>query len=359
MNLEKQIKNKALELGYEKCGVVSIGDLSDYDRLLEERINRVTSSKKFYESQRRLTNLRQQYPWGKSVVVTVSNYGHYKVPDALKNHIGKHYIFDGRSNPECEEYSRSIEMNHYLQELGMRTLSNRHFGVVGMRWAAERAGLGVIRKNNFFYTESGSAVTIEGWITDKDMELIETNDIPPCPQGCSICIKACPTSSLSAPFVMNPVSCVSFLTTFTARDLTIDPIGQQCGPWIYGCDTCQDVCPFNKDKWIERDELAEVSEIAKQLVPERIVEMDEAYYVKMIQPKFFYLKPDELWKWKINALNFMRNNYDESYRRCIINTCRDENERVRAMAEKICSALSISPGGRTLSTSIKEDDSKS
>ena len=341
MNIEEQIKKKALELGYEKCGIVHIEDLNDYDTLLVERINQVPSSKRFYESQRRLTNLIQQYPWAKSVVVTVSNYGHYKVPDALKNHIGKHYIFDGRSNTECEEYSRSIEMNNYLQDLGLRTLSNRHFGVVGLRWAALKAGLGVVRKNNFFYTESGSAVVIEGWITDEDMELIETNAIPPCPQGCSICIKACPTSSLSAPFIMSPVSCVSFLTTFTARDLTIDPVGRQCGPWIYGCDTCQDVCPFNKDKWIERDELAEVSEIAKRLTPSCIMEMDEEYYVKMIQPKFFYLKPDELWKWKINTLNFIRNNYDENYRQCIINACIDENEKVRFMAEKVCSELSI------------------
>lgn len=62
-----------------------------------------------------------------------------------------------------------------------------------------------------------------------------------------------------------------------------------------------------------------------------------------IQPKFFYLNPDELWKWKVNVLNFMHNNYEENYKEnykeYIISACQDENERVSEMAQYICSKL--------------------
>ena len=236
-------------------------------------------------------------------------------------------------------------MGQFLQELGLRTESNRNFGAVGLRWAAMKAGLGIVRKNNFFYTESGSSVSLEAWITDRDMELIESSSFQACPKGCSACISSCPTGSLSSPYAMNPVACVSFLTTFGARDLTGDPLGARCGSWIYGCDACQDVCPFNRDKWIERDELPAALEIAPRLTPESILEMDEKYYKDKIQPLFFYLSPDELWKWKVNVLNFMRNNYQENYGQCIAKACSAENETVRKMAQKIFEEMALPPCG--------------
>ena len=71
-----------------------------------------------------------------------------------------------------------------MNELGVKTATNRKFGVVGLRWAAMQAGLGLVRRNNFFYTESGSYVNIEAFLTDRDMELIDTTELPPCPQNC-------------------------------------------------------------------------------------------------------------------------------------------------------------------------------
>ena len=56
MSTEKEIVEKAIELGYEKCGIVRIKDLKDYDERLLERIDKVPASKMFYERQKRLTN---------------------------------------------------------------------------------------------------------------------------------------------------------------------------------------------------------------------------------------------------------------------------------------------------------------
>ncbi|MNC73660.1 hypothetical protein D3C75_1249000 [compost metagenome] len=64
--------------------------------------------------------------------------------------------------------------------------------------------------------------------------------------------------------------------------------------------------------------------------------MKEEFYRNRIQPKFFYLTAEELWKWQVNALNFMNNQYKEDYRGLIIKACNSEYEKVREMAEYIC-----------------------
>jgi epoxyqueuosine reductase len=257
----------------------------------------------------------------------------------MEGHIGRHYIFDARANAGSLESKRNAAMEQFLPGIGLKTESNRDYGIVGLRWAAMKAGLGIIRRNNFFYTESGSWVSIEAWLADRTMRLIESSDLPPCPEGCSNCVKACPTASLSSAYTMNPTSCVSYLTTFGSHNFTANPLGKRCGAWIYGCDACQDACSFNRGKWADDDEFPGVRDISPHLVPEKIMEMDDEFYRINIQPKFFYILPDELWKWKINALNFMRNNYRDDYGRYISEARNDESEQIQNIAEMICSEL--------------------
>lgn len=89
------------------------------------------------------------------------------------------------------------------------------------------------------------------------------------------------------------------------------------GNYIYGCDICQDVCHINKGKWQESCDFPNLSELFHFLTPENIMNMEEDFYKERVQPKFFYLSHNELWKWKVNVLCFMRNNYhayhDDNY----------------------------------------------
>lgn len=345
-SVEKIIQDKAYELGYEKCGIVPIEHLAGYDARLQERVGRVPESKTMYQNQNRLTQLPEKYPWAKSIVVAVYKYGRYQVPKEFEGHIGKHYIADGRVSPNTPESIMSAAMETFLQELGMKTAINRKFGIVGMRWAAMQAGLGIIRKNNFFYTESGSWVEIEAWMTDGDMALIETPPaLPPCPENCTKCIDACPTRSLIAPYTMSPVKCISYLTTSGGRDLPNHPLSRDFGTWIYGCDACQDVCPMNTGKWENKVMNPQVMELASKLTLENILTMDEEYYRNNVQYRYFYISPDELWKWKVNALNCMRNNYQESYGPYILAAAKSEHEKIREMAALICSELSLQETG--------------
>lgn len=336
--MEYDIQAKAYELGYEKCGIVSFKCMDGFQQKLLERVQAVPISKYFYDTQRQFFNLQETYPWAKSIVVLALRYGKYKVPDALKT-IGKTYLFDNRPNVHSAEYRHSLEMEEYLKALGLRVATERKFGIGGLRWAAKEAGIGIIRRNNFFYTElSGSWVHIEEFLIDREMELIEHPNIPECPKGCSRCVSACPTKSLSAPYTMLPLSCVSFLTTFGGRDTSNLP-WDKFGKCIYGCDICQDVCPMNRGKWKEEEDYPGINELAQLMTPENLLTMSEDIYTEKIQPKFFYLSPDELWKWKVNTICYMKNNYLESYRPYLLAACSDLHEKVRDMAGLVCNEL--------------------
>ena len=341
-NIAKMIEQKAYQLGYEDCGIIPVQALDGYAEKFEERIQKVPMSEYFYRGQRRLTHPLELYPWAKSVVILVARYGKYKIPEPVKGHIANSYLLDVRADAQTKEFQNSLALEQYMQELGLKTVTDRKFGVVGLRWAAVQAGLGIVRRNNFFYTNSGSWVHLEAWLTDAEMELVKTTNIRSCPQGCSQCIKACPTQSLSSPYTMQPLTCISFLTTFGGRNLPQEPLREKFGPWIYGCDICQNACPINKGGWEEIEEFPGLSELAPALTPENILEMGEAFYREKIQPKFFYLSPDELWKWKVNALNFMHNNYQEKYKPYILAACESENERIRELAQLIAAKLPIS-----------------
>jgi epoxyqueuosine reductase len=334
--IEYLIQQKAYELGYEKCGIIPIHKMEGYRDKMNERQQKVEGAHQFYQGQKRLINFSEEYPWAKSVVVMTVPYSKYKVPASLSGHIAKSYLFDIRIDERTKEYQNNRKLDAYMQELGLRVVTNQKFGVIGMRWAAMQAGLGVVRRNNFFYTESGSWVHLEAWLTDYEMELKEETKLKPCPKGCDRCIRACPTVSLSEAYTMNPVKCISFLTTFGGRDLPHQPLTKDFGECIYGCDICQDVCPMNHKKWIGDEDFPGLSELVPALSAENILKMDEAFYKQKIQPKFFYLSPEELWKWQVNALNYMDNRYHDQYKPLVLKACKSKYEKVREMANAIC-----------------------
>lgn len=338
-SLEQMILSKAYELNYESCGIVPLEKLNEYGLKMQERIQRVPHSEGFYQSQSRLINPQQKFPWAQSVLIVTEPFGKYKVPEEVQGHIGKHYLFDTRINPDTNEFQTGIKMEEFLQTLGLQFTNERKFGLVGLRWAAMKAGLGTIRRNNFFYSRAGSYVALQGWLIDKKLELIGNTELPQCSDHCNRCIKACPSGSLSAPYTMSPLKCVSFLTTFGGRDLLNGPLSKTFGQCIYGCDICQDVCPMNQGKLAETNDFPGLPDLAPHLTPESVLEMEDDFYRQHIQPKFFYLSPDELWKWKVNVLRYMGNNYQDSYKPYIMSACRSDHEKVREMAQTIRAEL--------------------
>jgi epoxyqueuosine reductase len=331
--IEEKIREKALELGIEKCGIIKVEAMLDYADRLRERMGRIPNGEAVYGGFMRFADVRLTFPWAKSIIVGVLGYGHYRLPASTRGHFGKYYLVDARANPASPENGKIAAFDGYLHELGLKTAFNEHPGITAMRWAAYKAGLGLIRRNNFFYTDLGSWVTIYAWAVDREMELIGSHTQRECPPNCDRCVKACPTQSLSKAYTMDMTSCVSFLTTSNSPQAYDDDTNRKMGCWFYGCDACQDACPMNKNTWHEKDDFPGLEVLGDYLTPESILTMGYDEIAEKLAQKFFYIKQESLWRWKLNAINVMVNDYRDSYAPLFRDALKDESELVREKAE--------------------------
>lgn len=333
------IVNKAVELGFDKCGIVPIEMMCGYERRLEERIAHFPQTKEKYEGFRRFAHLQEAYSWAKAIVILSFWYGKYHIPDGLQGCVAKYYLTDGRRNRDSQGYKTSVAFEQYLTDCGFQVATDREFGVTALRWAGMQAGIGIIRKNNFFYTEKGSYQYLEAFLIDEPLRYIIDSPIRPCSEWCSLCIKACPTGSLEAPYMMCRNTCVSCLTTWNGWDLRAEPLQNQFGTWIYGCDACQDACPYNKNAWKGTEAFPGLEEWGSHFTYEEIVQADYHWLKSVIQPKLWYIPKEKEWRYKTNALNAMLNNYDPKYLPVIEQACHDEYAEVRDMAKWVLEEL--------------------
>ena len=339
----KEIKEKAVSLGFAKCGIIRVDAVSGYEERLDERIRSFPESAVMYNSLRRYAHVREKFPWAKSLVVAVWEYRKYKIPESLHGRIGLSYQFDGRIDPASESFQKRDELAEFIRQMGLTIGREERYGFTAVRYAAAIAGLGVVRHNNFFYTENGSWNNIYVFAVDEELELIETPNTKKCPDNCNRCVKACPTASLDGPYSMNPQKCVSFLTSKGGGlvNLAGNPVGKRIGNWIYGCDVCQDACAFNGNRFTYESEFPGLGHVADSCSPERIIDMDEDFYKNTISRKFFYLDESKLWVWKVNALNAMINGFEPKYEPYIRKCLHDPNDRVSEMASWACETLGI------------------
>lgn len=331
--LAQNIRDIAVNMGFESCGIVKIEALEEYEEKLDERIEMCPASKPVLETLRKYARLKEYYTWAKSVIVCITRYGKYSVPEEFKGLIGKYYLYDHKLQPHSEMAANIISFENYLSSQGIRFYKELH-GITSGRLAALKAGLGIIRKNNFLYTRSGSWVIIDTWLIDCDMELIEPAQYGDCPEGCSKCIDACPTKALSKPYCTDLTTCITRLT-WGINDLPPKELRDKMKAWIYGCDECQNVCPMNKFTWETGQNYPGLKELAERFSLENIHYMDENKLADDLLTKFSFIRSENLWIWKVNALRAMANSYKEEYEKYFIEAQRDENEKVREMANWI------------------------
>ena len=114
--------------------------------------------------------------------------------------------------------------------------------VMDKAWAA-KAGIGWMGKHsNIINREVGSWIFIANIITNCDFEYSE--HIPDFCGSCTACIDACPTDAIIADYVVDSNKCISFLTIENKDEIPEEFVGKFDG-WLFGCDICQDVCPWN------------------------------------------------------------------------------------------------------------------
>ena len=219
------IVNKAIELGFDKCGIIPVGIMYGNENRLEKRMAYFPQTKDNYESFRSFAHLQKSYSWAKAIVILSFWYEKYHIPNVVRDCVAKYYLTDGRKNTDLQGYKISVAFEEDLGDFGFQVAADRDFGITALRWA----GIGIIRKNNFFYVEKGSYQHLETFLIDEPLQYVMESHIRPCSEKCNLCMKVCPTGSLEAPYMMCRNICVSCLTTWDGWDLRNEPFQNKFG----------------------------------------------------------------------------------------------------------------------------------
>ncbi|MDF2884817.1 MAG: queG 2 [Clostridiaceae bacterium] len=323
MNLEQYIKDTAVQLGYESCGIIKVDYFNDFVDGLEKHKTYFPHASQLYDSIKYMANPKKSIPWGNSIIVCLSEYNKYYIPKKLNDFIQRFDLLDYRLNYP-KEYENKYIFQDYLKQIGLRVEEVK----IPKRWAAVKAGLGKFRNNNFIYGNHGSWVTIDTWIVDKELIYEKAlNDIRfKCPVNCNLCIKACPTGALSAPMQMDVTKCNAYLTY-----KSIVASGNKMNYSQCICDICQSVCPINK-----KNEIIGFKEsllLEKLLNLESIFSMNETIFFRLLQPYYRNIEKDSFGIWKCNIIKSMVNESTKKYIKYFLIALNDSDKNVQEEAQ--------------------------
>ena len=142
---------------------------------------------------------------------------------------------------------RLLELGEFIGSAAGASVASRaavDSSAVLERDLAARAGLGWIGKNTNLLTPSlGSYFFIGIVLTTAELPFDERE--PDRCGTCTACLDACPTRAFVAPYVLDARRCISYLTIEHRGDIAAD-LAEQIGGWVFGCDVCQEVCPWNR-----------------------------------------------------------------------------------------------------------------
>lgn len=241
------IKEEAKRLGFASCGMAKAEHLDDDAKRLEQWLNKGHHGKMQYmENHFDLrTDPRKLVEGARSVITLTLNYYPQQQQAANTPKIAKyawgtdyHYVIRDKLNQL---------LDYIKQHIG--DVQGRGFvdsaPVLEKAWA-QKSGLGWVGKNaNLLTKHSGSFFFIATLISD--MELIYDDPFPTDHCGtCTKCIDACPTDAIVNPTEVDGSKCISYLTIELKDALIPGEFHDKMEGWMFGCDICQDVCPWNR-----------------------------------------------------------------------------------------------------------------
>jgi epoxyqueuosine reductase len=241
------IKNEAKKLGFMFCGISEAGFLEQEAPRLEAWLNKGMHGEMQYMENNfdKRLDPRLLVDGAKSVISLALNYfTDERQPDASGPKISK-YAYGADYHFVIKDKLKQL-MAAITENIG--EVQGRAFvdsaPVLDKAWA-KKAGLGWIGKNtNLLSKKAGSFFFLAELIVDLELEY----DIKPAADHCGTCtscIDACPTQAIVAPYIVDGSRCISYLTVELKNEIPQEFSGKMDN-WIFGCDVCQDVCPWNK-----------------------------------------------------------------------------------------------------------------
>ena len=227
------------------CGISKAGFLEEEAPRLENWLNQNMNGQMSYMENHfdKRLNPTLLVDGAKSVISILLNYYPAELQNQDAYKVSK-YAYGQDYHSVIKE--KLNELLHFIQtEIG--EVSGRAFvdsaPVLDKAWAA-KSGLGWMGKNSNLITQKvGSFYFIAELIIDLELEY-DTPTTDHC-GSCTACIDACPTEAIVAPYVVDGSKCISYFTIELKDNLPQEMKGK-FDDWIFGCDVCQDVCPWNK-----------------------------------------------------------------------------------------------------------------
>ena len=310
--LSLRIYQACIDAGFDDCGIISIEDMDTYIANTRKRIEAVPVSAGFYKNAISGTEeIRARFPWAKSIVICLSQTTKYKYPKELQGLYAKSFFISRDSVKNGPEHLQKHKLGRWFDENQIEwtgAIKENGSGIWGLRHAAQAAGIGIIRRNNFLYNEDGSWIELDSFLIGEHCRLYQERKFTPCPTGCTICQKACPTSALHAPYTLNPFHCVSFINTFGRGIVPEGLQGEQLGTWIVGCDACQDACPFNRrHDWSQGEDYPGLGALVEIMQPENILSASSEQLENICLRSSDHLQPKDSEVLKTNAERVLHN----------------------------------------------------
>lgn len=249
-DLASQIKNAARGLGFEVSGITSIEPLARDDEAFRSWRESGFAAGMGYMTRRPELHAHPNrlVPSAMSLITLAINYYASAPAFVHENLYGRVARYAWGLDYHDVVKPRLTALASEIEKLAGRKLHARCFvDAVPLleRAIAARAGIGFFGKNtNLLQPKSGSWFFLSEILVDLDLPADLRESKVSC-GSCSRCIKACPTDAFAAPYRLDSRRCISYLTIENKGAIPSD-LREGVGEWVFGCDVCQDVCPFNR-----------------------------------------------------------------------------------------------------------------
>ncbi|MGC3978317.1 MAG: tRNA epoxyqueuosine(34) reductase QueG [Paludibacteraceae bacterium] len=247
------IKQQAIELGFDACGVAKAEFLEEDSVFFNSWLANNFHSKMSYLERNlgKRFNPKEMVEGCKSIVVVMMNYFPASQQTAEQPKIAKYAYSKVDYHTVIKQKLTELE-NSIVQQYGNNCFhtSRQHLfvdsaPVLERKWG-EKAGLGWIGHNKMLiHPDFGSCFFLGELFLNEELEY--DSPIPNRCGNCRKCLNSCPTTALTETFGLDARRCISYQTIENKEEIDIE-IRQKLSGFAYGCDICNDVCPWNKTK---------------------------------------------------------------------------------------------------------------
>lgn len=250
----EHIKNRARELGFNLVGLTRAEPsptLDAYFRWIDAGMHGEMGYMARPDRQERRRDLQVILPGVQSLVIVGLDYRTLNIPDDILSDPARGRIASYAWGLDYHDLMtpRLEQLTAWMQAEAGQTAQQRVYvdtGAILERSHAQQAGMGFVGKNTMLiHPHRGSYFFLGEILTSLEFDAYDQPHRPTMCGNCTRCLHACPTNAFPQPHVLDARRCISYLTIENKGWIPPD-LRPQIGNWVFGCDICQEVCPFQR-----------------------------------------------------------------------------------------------------------------